>query len=108
MKDRLLQLISPLVFLLIWELLVQSGTLDARFFPAPSEILVRTGELLCDGTLFKESSLTLCRMAIGFVLAAVPAVMLSVEMGVSRTTLLILAPLIASLYPVPKIALVPM
>ncbi|MCZ7567486.1 MAG: 1,4-dihydroxy-2-naphthoate octaprenyltransferase [Ardenticatenaceae bacterium] len=108
MKDRLLQLVSPLLLLLFWEGLVRSGALDARFFPAPSEILVRTAELLRDGTLVAATATTLRRMAVGFLLAAVPAVLLGVAMGVSRTVRLLLAPLVASLYPVPKIALVPM
>lgn len=108
MKDRLLQLVSPLLLLLLWEGLVRGGVLDARFFPAPTEILVRTAELLRDGTLLAATATTLRRMAVGFVLAAVPAVLLGVAMGVSRTVRLLLAPLVASLYPVPKIALVPM
>ncbi|HYN88942.1 MAG TPA: 1,4-dihydroxy-2-naphthoate octaprenyltransferase, partial [Ardenticatenaceae bacterium] len=108
MRDRLLQLVSPVLLLVIWEALVQSGTLDARFFPAPSEILLRTGELLRDGTLGTATAVTLRRMAVGFVVAAVPSVLVGVGMGVSRTLRLLLSPLVASLYPVPKIALVPM
>ncbi len=108
MKERLLQLISPLVLFALWELLVQSGVLDVRFFPPPSEIAVRTMELLRDGTLAAETLVTLRRMAVGFALAAVPGVLVGVAMGVSRSARLAFSPLVAALYPVPKIALVPM
>ena len=108
MKTRLLYFISPLALLLVWELLVTTGILDRRFFPAPSEVFVRLFELLRDGTLVTATIVTLRRMVIGFLLATIPGVFIGLMMGISRTTRIILSPLIASLYPVPKIALVPM
>ncbi len=84
------------------------GVLDRRFFPAPSETLARLVELLQDGELVTATAITLRRMTVGFVLAAVPAVVIGLFMGASRTGRLVLSPLISALYPVPKIALVPM
>jgi 1,4-dihydroxy-2-naphthoate octaprenyltransferase len=108
MKNRLLYFISPIALLVIWELLVATGILDRRFFPAPSEVFVRLVELLRDGTLVTATVVTLRRMVIGFLLATIPGVLIGLLMGISRTTRIILSPLISSLYPVPKIALVPM
>ena len=108
MKDRLLTFISPIILLVVWELLVATGVLDARFFPAPSEIFGRLIELIEDGTLVTATAITLRRLIVGFVLAVVPAIAIGVLMGVNRTTRLILSPLISSIYPIPKIALVPM
>jgi 1,4-dihydroxy-2-naphthoate octaprenyltransferase len=108
MKNRLLYFISPLALLAIWELLVATGVLDRRFFPAPSEVFVRLVELIQDGTLITATVVTLRRMTIGFLLATIPGVLIGLLMGISRTTRIILSPLVASLYPVPKIALVPM
>lgn len=108
MKNRLLTLISPIALLLIWEILVAADVLDRRFFPAPSETLQRLLELLQDGTLQTATVITLRRMMVGFVLAAAPAVLIGLLMGISRVTRLVLSPLITALYPVPKIALVPM
>ncbi len=108
MKNRALNLISPVAFLVIWELLVALGALDRRFFPAPSETLARLLELLQNGELTTATVITLRRMAVGFVLAAVPAVVIGLLMGANRMARIILGPLITALYPVPKIALVPM
>ncbi len=108
MRDRLINLISPLMFLVIWELLVFFGVLDRRFFPPPTETLQRMGELIASGELLTATAITLKRMAIGFTIATVPAIVIGLAMGVSRTTRLALSPLISALYPVPKIALVPM
>lgn len=54
------------------------------------------------------TAITLRRMAVGFVLATAPAIVIGLTMGVSRTARLVFSPLISALYPVPKIALVPM
>jgi 1,4-dihydroxy-2-naphthoate octaprenyltransferase len=108
MKNRLLYFISPLMLLLVWELLVTTGVLDRRFFPPPSEVLQRLVELIEDRTLVTATVITLRRMAVGFLLAAIPGVLIGLAMGMSRTTRIVLSPLIAALYPVPKIALVPM
>lgn len=108
MKERLLQLLSPFLLLVVWEILVYVDVLDRRFFSAPSEIFVRLVELLEDGTLITATVITVRRMAVGFLLAVVPAVLLGVLMGINRTIRLLFAPLISALYPVPKIALVPM
>ena len=108
MKNRLLYFISPIALLVIWQTLVVTGVLDRRFFPPPSETLARLVELLQDGTLATATVITLRRMVVGFLLAAAPAVLMGLGMGMSRTLRILFAPLIAALYPVPKIALVPM
>lgn len=108
MKERWLQLASPLIVLAAWEALARAGVLDVRFFSMPSEIFARLIELLQDGSLVTNTAITLQRMAIGFVLATVPAIMLGVVMGVSSAARALFTPLVAAIYPVPKIALVPM
>jgi len=107
-KERLLPFISPLILLAIWEVLARIGVIDIRFFPAPSEIFGTLIKITQDGSLLEATLTTLRRMLIGYVLAAIPAVLLGVLMGVNRFARLLFAPLINSLYPIPKIALVPM
>jgi hypothetical protein len=34
--ERIVALLAPVAFVLLWEALVRIGLLDARFFPAPS------------------------------------------------------------------------
>ena len=108
MKDRFLQIASPILLLVVWELLARAGLIDARFFSMPSEVLQRVVALLNDGTLLEATLVTLRRVAVGFVLAGIPAVLLGVAMGVNRPLRLAFSPLVAALYPIPKIALVPM
>lgn len=105
---RVLSVLSPVILLLVWELLARVGLIDVRFFPAPSEILERMIVLLDDGTLLNATVITLRRLAIGFGLAAPAGVFIGVVMGISPTVRTLIAPLVSALYPVPKIALVPM
>jgi 1,4-dihydroxy-2-naphthoate octaprenyltransferase len=106
--QRWLSWLSPLVLLVLWEVLARAGLIDMRFFSMPSEVFARLLALIEDGSLLANTAITLRRVAVGFVLATVPAVILGVVMGVSGIARALFAPLVNALYPVPKIALVPM
>ena len=108
MKDRALQIASPLILLVVWEVLVKVGILDVRFFAPPSEIAGRLAQLVNDGTMWRETAVTMRRVLVGFTLASIPAVLLGIVMGINRPIRLFFTPLISAIYPVPKIALVPM
>ncbi|MCS7056057.1 MAG: 1,4-dihydroxy-2-naphthoate octaprenyltransferase [Thermoflexales bacterium] len=108
LRERWLTLVSPLALLVLWEVLARLGALDVRFFSMPSEIFARLVVLLQDGTLLTNTAITLRRVAVGFVLATVPAILLGVIMGVSGIARALFTPLVAAIYPIPKIALVPM
>ena len=99
---------SPIILLLLWEALVRGGLLDARFFPAPSSVLRELWAMLASGVLFKHIAYTLSRVAVGFLLGAVPAVLLGVVMGLSPAVRAFLQPAIYSIYPIPKVALFPL
>jgi ABC-type nitrate/sulfonate/bicarbonate transport system permease component len=87
---------------------VRVGLLDARFFPAPSAVLQELWVLLASGELIVHLGYTLSRVAVGFVLGAIPAVLLGIAMGLSPVLRAFLQPAIASIYPIPKVALFPL
>jgi ABC-type nitrate/sulfonate/bicarbonate transport system permease component len=99
---------SPLLLVLAWEILVRVGLLDARFFPTPSSVLVELAALAASGELAVHLGWTLERVAVGFLLGAVPGILLGLAMGLSPALNAFLRPLIASVYPIPKIALFPL
>lgn len=108
MKDRWLSLASPILLLLVWEALVNTGALDARFFSAPSTVAVTFWKLLESGELLRHTSASVSRVLIGFVFGAAPAVALGMLMGIWRPARLAIEPLAAALYPIPKIAILPL
>ncbi len=106
--ERLVSLLSPLALLLIWELLVRNRILDARFFPAPSAVLKTLVALLTSGVLLSDLGVSLVRIAAGFTLGALSGMILGLLMGVSRLVRAAVKPLVGVIYPIPKIAILPL
>jgi NitT/TauT family transport system permease protein len=99
---------SPVILLLLWEVLVRAGLLDARFFPAPSSVIRSLATMASGRELWVHTGYTVSRMLVGFVLGAIPGVLLGIVMGLSAPVRAFLQPAIASIYPIPKIALFPL
>ncbi|KKI22765.1 taurine ABC transporter permease [Leucobacter sp. Ag1] len=99
---------TPLLLILVWELLSRVGVLDARFFPPPSSIVSTFVKMLLDGVLLEHTAMTLSRILIGFVLGAVPGVLLGVLLGTVRPLRQLLEPIFSSLLPIPKVAIFPL
>ena len=107
-RDRLLYLISPIVLLLVWEILLRNGFGDRRFIPTPSDIAVRFWQLTLNGELAAHTGATLLRAAVGFVIGVVPAIAIGLAMAMFRPVRIVFDPLIAALFPIPKVALMPL
>ncbi len=98
----------PLSLLLLWELASRTAMLSPRYFPPPTIVAATLGRLLAGGDLWGETLVTLNRLAIAFILAAAPGVAAGLLMGLFRPVRHALEPYIALLYPLPKIALLPL
>ncbi len=106
--ERLLYLISPIGLLAAWQLLLMAGFGDRRFIPAPSDIAVRFVQMIASGELAMNTGVTLWRIAAGYVIGAIPAVAIGLLMAMFRPVRLFFDPLIAALFPIPKVALMPL
>jgi len=106
--ERLLYLVSPIGLLVLWQLLLMAGFGDRRFIPAPSDIAVRFVQMIASGELALHTAVTLWRIAAGYVIGAVPAVAVGLLMAMFRPVRLFFDPLIAALFPIPKVALMPL
>ncbi len=107
-RERLLYLISPIGLLLVWQVLLELGFGDRRFIPAPSDIGVRFMLLVASGELGGHVAVTLYRVFAGFLVGSVPAVAVGLLMAMFRPVRIFVDPLIAALFPIPKIALMPL
>ena len=107
-QERLVSLFSPLLLLVIWEVLARVGILDMRFFSAPSIIARFFWNMILSGELLNHVNASLMRIGIGFVMGSVPGVMLGIIMGLSRIVRAGLNPMVAATYPIPKIAILPL
>ena len=100
--------VSPLIAILIWELLALAGVLRPNYIPAPSQLGPHLVELLAGGELWRHLCVTLYRLTLSFLFALIPAVLLGLGLGMSRNLRLALEPILNSLYAIPKIALLPL
>ena len=101
-------LISPIVLLTVWEIFARLGYVDVRFFPAPSTIFETAFQMAQTWQFWSDLGISLQRIAIGFLMGGVPGVMIGLAMGLFPPVRTIFQPLIASMYPLPKIALLPL
>jgi NitT/TauT family transport system permease protein len=107
-RERLLYLISPIGLLAVWQILLMLGLGDRRFIPAPTDIAVRFFAMSVSGELAVHVAATVWRALAGFVFGIVPAIALGLLMAMFRPVQIFIDPLIASLFPIPKVALMPL
>lgn len=96
-----------LFFIGLWELLAQTGTIDAFLFSSPTRIVNTLAELHSSGELYKHIFTTLYETVLGFILATAVGYLISVLLWWSENTRKILEPYIVVLNALPKIALGP-
>jgi len=106
--ERILSVLSPLILLALWELTARAGLIDTRFFPAPSLIFATLWQMVQTGELWTHVSISLRRIAVGFVLGAVPGVIVGLAMGLFGPIRAIIQPLVDATFPIPKIAVLPL
>lgn len=95
-------------FLVAWQLFVDLRGIPPIYLPAPTAIARALVSMTLDGSLPFHLGVTLLRIFVGFVVAAILGVGLGVVMGMSRLVARVADPWIAALYPLPKIALIPL
>ena len=108
MTDRLMGIAAPLGLCVIWEIAARLHLIDTRFFPAPSSIFGTMGQLLKNGQLESNTWASLVRLFWGFLLGAIPALILGLVMGLYRPVRVLIEPLVLATYPIPKSAILPL
>ncbi len=106
--ERLMNIVSPLALIALWEICAQTGVIDVRFFPPPSKIFKVMGTMIQNGLLEKHVWASMQRLFWGILWGGVPALVLGVAMGMFRTLRMIVEPVIAATYPIPKSAILPL
>jgi len=106
--EKLIAISSPLILLLLWEVLARVGIIDQRFFPAPLRIFWVMAGMFAQGELWTHIAISLQRLAVGLVIGGVPALVLGVIMGLNRKIYAFFDPVISATYPIPKSSILPL
>ena len=96
-----------LLMVLLWEGVARNMGVGAAVFPPPSAIFATLAGMAGSGALWPALGQSLYRLAAGYALGLVPAVVLGLLMGSSAAIYRLFEPLLELLRPIPKAALVP-
>lgn len=107
-RTNIISIVSVIFVLILWEVMVNVGIVDGRFFPGPSSIFNAFIGLLSTGELLEHFWISLSRLGIGYLLGAIPALIIGMIMGLSTYFRAVLYPIVAATYPIPKSAVLPL
>lgn len=100
--------VSVGALLLLWEGVCRTGVVSPLFLPSPLRILTALGEMIADGEIGTSLVASLYRIFMGFLVGGVLGLLVGLVTGTSALCDRIATPLVNALYPIPKIALLPL
>lgn len=100
--------LSIICVLIIWELICRSGLVSSLFLPAPSQIISALIQMLTDGEIGVSLAASMYRILVGFVIGSLIGLAVGLVTGTSALADKIGNPIVNALYPIPKIALLPL
>lgn len=106
-----LGVIAPIVFvglIALWEVGSRTGLISNLVLPAPSEAFEAFLQLLETGMFWNHLSASLQRLVIGWIAGTVLGVSVGMAIGLFSLARAALAPLVSAIFPIPKIALLPL
>jgi len=106
--ERLMNIVSPVFLIALWELAARFGLIDVRFFPPPSKVFQVMWTMIENGLLAKHVWASMQRLFWGILFGGIPALVLGVAMGMFRTLRMVVEPIISATYPIPKSAILPL
>lgn len=105
---RVVGLLVFVVLIAIWEWGSQSGWISKLVLPAPSEAFTAFKELAASGNLWKHVSTSVSRLVIGWTAGTILGLLVGFSIGLFSLARAGLMPLVSAIFPIPKIALLPL
>ncbi|ODM70967.1 ABC transporter permease [Bradyrhizobium elkanii] len=92
----------------IWQLAGSAGWVNPLFLPAPSAIAVAIYKLAMSGALWQHLSWSIMRIGSGWIIGTAAGVVVGFAIGLSTMARGVGITFISALFPIPKIALLPL
>ena len=100
--------LALLLAIALWQLAGSSGLVNPLFLPAPSAIARAIYQLAISGALWHHVSYSIMRIATGWILGTIAGVVVGFAIGLSSLARGVGITFISALFPIPKIALLPL
>lgn len=110
-RPRTVFWVAPLVFVLtvlVWELGSYQGWISAIVLPAPSEAFRALVDLFTSGDIWRHLQASLSRLLQGWVYGTLLGLLIGIAAGLFSLARAGIVPVVAALFPIPKIALLPL
>ena len=92
----------------LWQLAGSAGWVNALFLPAPSAIAVAIYKLETSGALWQHVSASVVRIGAGWIIGTIAGTIVGFAIGLSTLARGVGITFISALFPIPKIALLPL
>jgi len=92
----------------LWEAGSRTGVIPPLVLPAPSEAFAALVSLFDNGLLWKHLGASLQRLVVGWTLGTLLGIAVGFAIGLFSIARAGLAPVVAAIFPIPKIALLPL
>lgn len=92
----------------LWQLAATLGWLSALIMPSPVEVVSAFGAIWDSGQLPQHLSASLYRLAWGWSIGTLAGLAVGISMGIWSLARSVGIPVVAALFPIPKIALLPL
>ncbi|HYG91289.1 MAG TPA: ABC transporter permease [Azospirillum sp.] len=96
------------VLIAAWELASRSGLVSTLFLPPPSAVGTALATVAQDGTLWLNVKASLLRIGVGWLMGTLAGMAVGFAMGIAPVARAVGVPLVSALFPIPKIALLPL
>jgi len=96
------------VLLLLWQGATWAGLVSAVFLPSPLDITAALWKLWVSGELWRHLSVSLLRIGAGWALGTVAGGAIGFAIGLYSLARAVGVPFVSALFPIPKIALLPL
>ena len=106
-NERTKRLLSPLLVLIVWEVITSAGWVESWFLPVPTEVLKTLYQMTISGELLEHTAISMGRAITGYALAAVVGISLGLLIAWSTIIEDFFDPLIELLRPLSTFALIP-
>jgi NitT/TauT family transport system permease protein len=100
--------IALLLAVALWQLAAGTGWINPLFLPAPSAIARAIYQLAVSGALWQHLSYSIMRIGVGWMLGTAAGVVVGFAIGLSALARSVGITFVSALFPIPKIALLPL
>jgi NitT/TauT family transport system permease protein len=106
--SRIAGWVALAVVLALWQLVGSLGLVNPLFLPTPLAILRAMGRLAASGALWHHLSISVMRIGLGWIIGTLTGVITGFAIGLSASARSVGITFISALFPIPKIALLPL